>query len=215
MSETENHSYLGKFITIEGGEGSGKTTLVESLRASLGEKYPNIVWTRSPGGTKIGKQARDILLSLESAGMSYRAELFLFLADRAQHVDEVIIPNLEKGKIIICDRFFGSTYAYQGYGRRLDLNYLVMMDNYARDNVSPNLNILLDIDPVVGLERLRKSRTNQTRFEEEKIDFLERVRDGFLELAKQDPTHWIVIDASKSPSEVLDETTKAIKKILK
>lgn len=212
---TENHPYKGKFIAIEGGEGSGKTTLVESLRASLSEKYPNMVWTRSPGGTKIGKQARDILLFLESAGMSPRAELFLFLADRAQHVDEVIIPNLEKGKIIICDRFFGSTYAYQGYGRRLDLNYLVMMDNYARDNVSPDLNILLDTDPVTGLERLRKSRTNQTRFEKEKIDFLERVREGFLELAKQDPQHWVVIDASKTPEEVLGETMKAIKKILK
>ena len=211
---TENHHYKGKFIAIEGGEGSGKTTLLETLRASLNKKYPNVVWTRSPGGTSIGKQVRDILLSLESTGMSPRAELFLFLADRAQHVDEIITPNLEKGKIVICDRFFGSTYAYQGFGRKLSLTYLVMMDNYARDNVSPNLNILLDIDPVVGLERLRKSRTDQTGFEKEKIDFLQRVREGFLELAKQDPQHWLLIDASKSQKEVFEEAMKGIMKVL-
>lgn len=212
---TENHPYKGKFIAIEGGEGSGKTTLMESLRSSLDEKYPNVVWTRSPGGTNIGKQARDILLSLGSTGMSPRAELFLFLADRAQHIDEIIIPNLKKGEIVICDRFFGSTYAYQGFGRKLSLTYLMMMDNYARDNVSPDLNILLDIDPVKGLERLRETRTNQTRFEKEKIDFLERVREGFLELAKQDPVHWLIIDASKSLEEVLGEALKAVNKILK
>lgn len=211
----ENHLYRGKFIVIEGGEGSGKSTLVKSLYESLKKTRPNVIWTSSPGGTNIGQHIRNILLSSAFAEMSPRAELFLFLADRAQHVDEVIIPNLEKGNIVICDRFFGSTYAYQGYGRGLDLTYLEMMDNYARDNVAPNLNIILDIDPAVGLERLRKSRTNQTRFEKEKNNFLEKVRQGFLELAKHDPRHWVVIDASKSPEEVLNEALKEISKILK
>ncbi len=189
----------GLFITFEGGEGSGKTTQLKALLALLREGGRGAVETRDPGGTAIGKQIRELLLNRENAGMAATAELFLYEASRAQLVQERIRPALAAGRIVLCDRFTDSTVAYQGYGRGLDLDLVARLNALATDGLRPDLTFLLDVDPVVGLTRLRG---RHDRIEEEALAFHERVRAGYRAIAAVEPERVRLLDASRGAAEV-------------
>lgn len=204
------------FITFEGIEGSGKTTQINHTLNYLTSKGYDTVSTREPGDTRIGKKIRSILLDPENKDLVSQAELFLYAADRAQHIAERILPSLAEGKIVVCDRFFDATSAYQGYARGLDLNVIEEIHRLVLDGLKPDLTILFDLDPKTGLERAWKAIENgnrtdaETRFENEKLAFHEAVRAGYLLLAKKEPERIHVIDASKDENAVRLDIEKII-----
>ena len=177
----------GFFVTFEGGEGSGKTTQLKALLGHLRSVGREVVETRDPGGTAIGNQIRGLLLDGENARMDSLTELLLYEASRAQLVQEVVQPVLAAGRILLCDRFTDSTVAYQGYGRGLDLDLIGRLNASAARGIRPDLTFFLDLDPVVGLERVKRrlapSRASRDRLEDEALAFHERVRQGFRALA--------------------------------
>lgn len=186
------------FITVEGIEGSGKTTQVALLAAALEKRGYRICVTREPGGTALGVRLREILLH-DKLGISRLAELYLILADRAEHVERTLRPALERGEIVLCDRFSDSTLAYQAYGRGLGLDVVRPVEAAARSGLSPGLTFLLDCSPAVGLDRTRRRRgaAETDRFESEAESFHERVRRGFLELAREAPARIVVVDGRR------------------
>ncbi len=192
----------GLFITFEGGEGSGKTTQLRLLARRLRAFPEEVVETRDPGGTTIGKEIRTLLLSPESVRMSESAELLLYEASRAQLVREVIAPALARGAIVLSDRFTDSTLAYQGYGRGLDRNLIHRLNQLATAGLRPDLTLLLDVDPQVGLARCARmasaEATSRDRIEQEPLAFHLRTREGYLALAGQEPGRIRVLDASLS-----------------
>jgi dTMP kinase len=196
----------GLFITLEGPEGAGKTTQLKLLSKHLEELGHEHTITRDPGGTSLGKPIRRILLSCESV-VSPLAELLLYEADRAQNVAEVIVPNLEKGHIVFCDRYTDSTIAYQGYGRDIDLKLIEQMNQVATQGLKPDLTILFDIESEAGLSRLHPS--GHDRLEREALEFHKKVRNGYLELSRQDPERWRVI-AAAGPMSVVQEDLRKI-----
>lgn len=195
------------FITLEGGEGAGKSTLLRSLQETLQQRGHQIIATREPGGTPLAEEVRSLLLThKEGNPLALRAETFLFLAARAQHVDQVIAPALKAGKIVLCDRFNDSTVAYQGFARGLGMDQVREMCEFACGEITPSLTIYLDIPPEIGLQRARKGRGNTLdRIEQEGMIFHERVREGFLQIAKQEPERFILFDARKSPETIFNE----------
>ncbi len=202
----------GFFIVLEGGEGSGKSTHSKRLKENLKKEGYRVILTKEPGGTRIGTQIRRILLKEENIDLVSLAELFLFLADRAQHVNQVIKPALKEGKVVICDRFSFSSLAYQGYGRKIALSLIKWLDRIATGGLRPDLVILLDVDPEKGLERSKKAG-NENRFEKEPLEFHQRVNYGFKDLAKRNGH--IIIDASLSKNEVERQILEAVLKKLK
>ena len=192
----------GLFVTLEGPDGSGKTTqlklLVEWVRS---QGYPLLV-TREPGGTHIGEDIREILHDCEHVEMSPNAEILLYSASRAQHVAELIRPALEAGKIVLCDRYFDSTYAYQGYGRGLPLDALRLITEFAVQGLKPDLTLYLDVPADVGLQRRERSGEAMNRLDREAVAFHERVRAGYLELVDADPERWRVVDAAGAIEDV-------------
>lgn len=205
----------GKFIVIEGGEGSGKGTQIELLKKWILEKevFDRFVFTREPGGTEVGEKIREILLSNNIRNLSPKTELLLFSSARSQIIDEVIKPNLDKGLNVVCDRFFLSTYAYQIYGREL-LDYKDFLDRLTKEVVGdyyPDSFIFFDIDPEIGLGRVKKRGENNEkvvdRFDKEKLEFHNVVREGYLTEIKKFKHN--LIDASRS----VDEVEKDIRKI--
>jgi dTMP kinase len=194
------------FITFEGVDGCGKTTQLELLRAHLESEFARttsstrIVTTREPGGTKLAETAREIILHSQTP-LSPRAELLLFGAARAQHVDELITPALNQGDWVLCDRFVDSTLAYQGGGLGLDAEFIRMQNDYATNGLTPHLTLLFDVDVRVALER-RAAQRGEDRIEERGLQFQERVRAGFLELAKNEPQRIQIIDAN-APAKVI------------
>ena len=200
------------FIVFEGGEGSGKTTVIKFLASALKKSGYDVLVTHEPGGTRIGRKVRGILVDKKNKDIVPKAELLLFLADRAQHVEEIIKPALAGQKIVLCDRFSGSTFAYQYYGRQLaNFEEIYRLDSFSRDHLHPGLTVLLDVSPETGLQERGK---NTSRFEKEKIEFHRRLRAGYLELAKQNPETWRVIDASKPLKEVQSEALEIVKDFL-
>jgi len=205
-----------RFITFEGGDGSGKTTQVKALESHLTASGKSCLSTREPGGTSLGKLIRQVLLEVGKQPITSPTELFLYLADRAQHIHEVIIPALEQGKIVLCDRHTDSTLAYQGYGRGIDLGLLRSLNDIASQGIKPDLTLLFDCPVEIGLSRTaqRQSQTasarNEDRFEQEKIEFHERVRAGFLELARAEPRRFRIIDAARPAEEVGQEIKNII-----
>jgi dTMP kinase len=195
------------FITFEGPEGSGKTSQILPLSAFLKEQGYSIVTTREPGGTEIGDQIRSVLTRLENTNMHPRTEILLFLSARAQLVEEFIRPCIAQGSLVICDRYVDSTLAYQGYGHGLDLAQLRQMLNFATGSLWPDLTFLLDIDPLVGLKRKQKAG-EWNRLDAYGIEFHQRVRQGYQQMAAQDPQRWVVIDASQ-PFEAVQEQLRA------
>jgi dTMP kinase len=192
----------GLLITFEGGDGAGKTSLMRHLHQTLSSEGIGIVDTRAPGGTHLGKKVRDLLLH-DATEMDRLAELFLFLADRAQLVQEVILPALKLGKVVLCDRFNDSTIAYQG-ARGLDPFQIQSLCDLATGGLKPDLTFYLDIDPLIGLERSEKKLGTKDRLESEVLSFHQKIRLSFLSLASQDPDRFVLLDAMLSPDTLLD-----------
>lgn len=194
---------MGILITFEGCEGCGKSYQIERLHQRLSQDGYPIYRTHEPGGTELGDKIRNIVKNGTDLNIVYRAEMFLFLAARAQLVERKILPELDSGHVVLCDRYMHSTFAYQGYGRGFDVPLLLMMNDVAISMVNPDLVVLLDIDPSDGL--LRKDLVAEDRFESAGIDFHHRIRYGYLELVKAAPNRWIVIDGSKSRLAIEEE----------
>jgi len=204
------------FITFEGVEGSGKSTQIGLLRQALERAGRTVVVTRQPGGCELGKTLRAILLSPATKNLDYRAELFLYLADRAQHVAEIIRPAQNAGHVVLCDRFADSTVAYQGYGRGLDVALLTQLNDVAVAGAWPQLTLLLDLDPEQGLRRALARNLQadacaaEGRFEAEHLDFHCRVREGYLALAALHPHRFVAIDAAQEPRAVARDIWQAV-----
>ena len=204
----------GFFITLEGFEGSGKTTLAKIIYKTLLKNGLNTVLAKEPGGTVIGDKIRKILLERGNEGLGYKAELLLFTASRAENVRINIKPSLEKGLIVICDRYFDSTTAYQGFGRGIDMSVIDYFNNFAVEDIIPNLTLFLDVDTEIGLKRATMFPKNlELRFEDEFIQkkevngklFLERVRDGYYQIARQNPERIKIIDANRDISMLTED----------
>jgi len=189
------------FITFEGSEGCGKTSQIPVLADYLRQEDYKVMATREPGGTAIGEQVRLILGDVANTEMHKRTETLLFQASRAQLVEQVIRPRLEKGEIVLCDRYGDSTLAYQGYGRQEDLGQLLTLVNFATGGLRPDLTLLLDINVEVGLRR-RAQGGEWNRLDALDLTFYQRVRQGYLEMARSEPQRWVVIDAGGSFEQV-------------
>ncbi|MBX9671693.1 MAG: dTMP kinase [Candidatus Obscuribacterales bacterium] len=198
--------YPGTFITLEGPEGAGKTTQVKLLAKQLQRFDVPFIVTRDPGGTPLGKQIRRILLTPGS--VAPMAELLLYQADRAQHVEELIKPALQEGKLVLCDRYIDSSIAYQGYGRQIDLDLIGRLNQLSTGGLMPVLTILFDIPSEDGLSRLHPGK--EDRIEQEALDFHTRVRQGYLSQAEKEPNRFRVLDATKPLTTVQDEFQKII-----
>jgi dTMP kinase len=209
---------LSLFVTFEGIEGCGKTTQINHLASFLRGISRSFLVTREPGGTEIGEQIRQILLTSDSVGMEPMAELFLYAAARVQHLSQAISPALREGKIVLCDRFADATVAYQGFGRRLDLAWVEEMNARAMGNVKPDLTFLLDLPVEEGLRRAWKRMENRTakedRFEKESLEFHQRVREGYLILARRDPQRIMILDGMRDEQilhqEIVSHLTPAL-----
>jgi len=203
----------GTFITVEGGEGAGKTTMMERMVDWLAAHGRHVVRTREPGGTELAEKLREILLDKGNAGLSGQAELLLMFASRAQHLDEVIRPALQRGDTVLCDRFTDATWAYQGGGRGLPLDDIAALERLVHGDLQPDLTLLLDLPVEQGLRRASK-RGESDRFEEESRAFFERVREAYLQRARSAPERFAVIDASGSEDEVWAQVDDILKRRL-
>ena len=203
------------FITLEGPEGSGKTSHIKPLAEWLTAQGHVVYATREPGGTQIGDQIREVLVNMKNKDMHPRTELLLFQAARAQIVEQTLRPRLAAGEIVLCDRYSDSTLAYQGYGHNLfSLDEIRSLIRFATGGLTPDLTILLDLDVALGLQRKNKS-AEWNRLDAFAVDFHQRVRAGYHELVELDPQRWRVVDASQGWQNVQDELRKVILKQLK
>lgn len=207
---------MSLFITLEGPEGSGKTSAINAVKEILEAKGHQIVMTREPGGTPISEQIRQVILNKENTAMDYRTEALLYAASRRQHLVEKIWPSVKKGKIVICDRYLDSSLAYQGFARNLGIEDILKINMYATENTFPDLTLLFDLDPEIGLSRINADKNREVnRLDLEKLSFHKKVREGYLSLAKMYPSRFVIIDASKSKEEVVKQTLEAIEERLK
>ena len=208
------------FITLEGIEGSGKTTQMQQLSTLFENRGHACVLTREPGGTTLGEKIRAILLDPASAELVPTAELLLYMADRAQHISSLIKPSLAEGKVVLCDRYFDATVVYQGFARGLDTGAICDLHRLIFDDLKPDITFLLDLAPQVGLARAWRQLDNGTRsgtesrFEEETLSFHEKVRAGYLELARHQPERIKVVDASHDEKQVQADIREALAKLL-
>lgn len=209
------------FITFEGVEGCGKTTQIRLLAEALNQSGKQVLLTREPGGCPISDKIRAILLDSLNSEMTPKAELLLYAAARAQHMDEVIIPALERGSIVLCDRFTDATLAYQGFGRNLDIKLISELNETATSGLKPDLTILIDCPVETGLQRAiarieagsasNCNHLREERFEKESVEFHQRVRDGYLRLAENSPDRFILVDGSKSVEEIAEVILSAVR----
>ena len=200
----------GLFITFEGADGCGKTTQLNLLKDYLTKKHFDVVLTREPGGKGLGEKIREILLNYDGE-VSNRCESFLFLADRAQNVDVIVNPAIKQGKIVLCDRHTDSSVAYQGYGRGLDIEQIKTLNNLATGGKQPDLTLVFDVDIETSMKRVG---SHKDRMESSGIEFFNRVRNGYLELAKQEPDRIKVIDSTKSIEDVHKQVLDIINKYI-
>ena len=204
----------GIFISIEGPDGSGKSTQINNIKEYFHQKNYPIVFTREPGGTAIGERIREIILDNACSEMDYMTEAMLYAASRAQHVAQVIRPALEEGNIVICDRFVDSSLAYQGYGRKLG-EAVAIINGYAVRDCLPDVTFLLKVDPAVGRHRIEDGRNRQDRLEQERDEFHMAVYRGYLELEKKYSHRILGIDASRSIESIRDDIYERLDEILK
>ena len=197
------------FITFEGPDGSGKTTQMNMLIPVLESQGADIIRTREPGGTEIGDQIRSVIMDMKNKSMHPRAEILLFCASRAQLVEELIRPSIAAGKIILCDRYADSTMAYQGYGHGLDKEALSQLLDFATGRLKPDLTLLFDIPSESGLRRRQANHDEWNRMDDYALQFHEKVRNGYLEMAEKEPERWIVINADR-PKDVIHEEVVSI-----
>ncbi|RFU60965.1 dTMP kinase [Bacillus sp. V59.32b] len=205
----------GLFITMEGPEGAGKTTILQMLGESLKALGYDILLTREPGGISISEQIREVILNKENTEMDGRTEALLYAAARRQHMVEIINPALERGKIVLCDRFIDSSLAYQGYARELGMDEVYAINQFATGGVMPDITFYFDIDPIQGLKRIKKSENREVnRLDLEELNFHEKVREGYLKVIDKWKERFIVIDASRGLEEVLEDAkSKFLKKL--
>lgn len=187
---------LGKFITFEGIEGSGKTTQLETTVEYLQHAGKQVVCTREPGGTPLSEEIRSILLNNDLPSMHCDTELMLMFAARIEHIKQLILPALSQGKWVVCDRFYDATYAYQGYGRDISIDRIDQLKQFSIGDLVPDKTLLLDVSLDISMQRVAQ-RGNKDRFENEKIEFYTKVRKGYLEIAKQNPQRVCVINAQQ------------------
>jgi dTMP kinase len=212
--------HIGKFITIEGGEGVGKSTQIAAVRAAVETAGYSVVMTREPGGTKRAENIRDLLLKPTDESMPQSAELLLMFAARSTHIENLIRPALASGKWVICDRFTDATYAYQGGGRSVSHEQIAFLENLVQGDLRPDCTLLLDAPVELAMARARKRNAERgenlgDRFEREQIAFFERVRAAYLSIAKAEPARVIVIDASKPIEHVQSAVEGAVKAFIK
>ncbi len=194
----------GFFITLEGIEGAGKSTMVNFIEDFLIKSGHDVIKTREPGGTKIGEQIREVLLKNENNNLTADAELLLMFAARAQHMSKVITPALSSGKTILCDRFIDASYAYQGGGRGIDTSRINLLEKWMQSNLTPDLTLLFDLNVSVGMARTKK-RSKADRFEEEESIFFEKVRACYLKRAEDEPNRFRIINSELPLQKVEDE----------
>ena len=216
MTNKEAHKDMGLFITFEGGEGSGKSTQIKLLKEYIYSLIPHIeiVITREPGGTEVAEQIRDILVNGATDKLSTRAETLLMIASRAEHIDRVILPALEHGAIVLCDRFKDSSIVYQGLANNISKEEIDKIHEFALKSCEPDLTILLDIQAETGIKRALGRNESDQRFEQKGKQFHKRIRDGYLTLAAIYPKRIKVIDASQSVQSISDEVNLLIKPML-
>ena len=206
---------MSKFITCEGGEGSGKSTGMKDVATRLTKEGYKLVLTREPGGTPIAEEIRNVILDKDNTKMDPRTEALLYAASRRQHLVEKIWPALERGEIVLCDRYLDSSLAYQGGARGLGVDEVLSINMFATEGEYPDLTLLFDLEPEEGLKRIEKNKGREVnRLDLEKLEFHKKVRDNFHALAKKYSTRYVVIDASKSLNEVEDEGYKIIKETI-
>jgi dTMP kinase len=199
----------GWFITVEGGEGAGKTTQIARIANWLHERGHTVVQTREPGGTALAEKLREILLDNDNVALSSLAELLLMFASRAQHLDDLIRPALERGETVICDRFTDATWAYQGGGRGLPAQPIATLERLVHGDLQPDLTLLFDLPVAVGLERAAR-RGESDRFESETLAFFERVRAAYLDRAARFPERFVLIDATQDEDSVWSQVEQAL-----
>jgi dTMP kinase len=209
---------MGLFITLEGPDGSGKTTQIEYLARQLRAANHAVLLTREPGGTAIGDQIRSVLHDLCNTEMTAQTEFLLYSASRAQLVREVILPHLARGGSVVSDRFADSSVAYQGYGRQLELDWVRRITQFATDSLTPDLTIYLDLPVEVGIERKQAAFAAQrgecNRLDRQTIAFYQRVRSGYLTLARAEPQRWLVIDATQSIEDIQQAIGQRLENVL-
>lgn len=198
------------FISFEGGEGSGKTTIIKQLKIDLEKQGFKVLQTREPGGSEIAEGIRQIILNIANVKMDPRTEALLYAASRRQHLVEVILPALQNGNIVLCDRFVDSSLAYQGYARGLGINQIYELNRFAIEDLLPGLTIYLDLDPEIGLRRIKDNNRACNRLDLESLEFHKKVREGYLLIAKQYPTRIKVVDGSLSKEKLYEEVKKIV-----
>lgn len=206
---------VGKLLVCDGSNGAGKTTILEEISKYLTNTNKNFITTREPGGTPIGEKLREIVLDKNNSDMCDMTELMLFSAARAQHLNELILPALQSGVNVISDRFESATVSFQHYARGLPINVINQLNNLALGDFRPDMTIVLDLDPVIGLERVHGRGQGLDRMENVDIGFLEKARDGYLKQAKMFPERFTVVDASKSLENVVSEVLLVVDKVVK
>jgi dTMP kinase len=210
VSTSGTYAESGVFVCFEGGEGSGKTTQARLLSEWLGAEGYTVLLTFEPGDTAVGKELRRIVLSPETGTLSHRTEALLYAADKAEHVDTVVQPALDRGEVVVTDRYVDSTLAYQGAGRALDVAELEAVARWATHDLRPHLTVVLDLDPAHGMSRFE----GRDRIEGESEDFFQRVRAAFLALAATDPDHYLVLDATSDPEQLATKVRDHVRPLL-
>ena len=201
----------GLLISLEGPDGSGKSSVLEALSSFFQQAQEEVLTTREPGGVPIAEGLRRIILDPQNTAMDEKTELLLYIASRRQHLAERVLPALAEGKTVIMDRFIDSSVAYQGYGRGLEVEEINWLNHYATDGLKPDLTIYLDIDVKEGLERIAKSEHREAdRLDQESLDWHERVRQGYLKILAQEPERFVKIDASQALEQVIEDSLRVI-----
>lgn len=208
--------YMSYFITLEGVEGSGKSTIIHFIKDSLETNGRKVVVTREPGGIDIAEQIRSVILDKNNTKMEGRTEALLYAAARRQHLVEKVIPSLNEGNIVLCDRFVDSSLAYQGYARGLGIDEVFSVNKFAIEDLMPDLTLYLDLDPQIGLNRIAKNKGREVnRLDLEEINFHIKVREGYEEVLKMFPERIVRIDANQEVGNVVAEINKVLKERLK
>jgi len=203
--------YMSYFITLEGVEGSGKSTLINFIRDSIESNGKKVVVTREPGGIDIAEQIRSVILDKKNIKMDGRTEALLYAAARRQHLVETVIPSLNEGNIVLCDRFIDSSLAYQGYARGLGINEVFSVNKFAIEDLMPDLTLYLDLDPQIGLNRIAKNKGREiNRLDLEEINFHVRVREGYEEVMKMFPERMVRIDANHDIGKVMADINEVL-----
>ena len=204
----------GIFITFEGPEGSGKTSVIEGIKQFFTDNNIDFITTREPGGIRIAEEIRNIILNKDNVEMDARAEALLFAAARGQHLNEKVIPALEQGKVVLCDRFIDSSLAYQGHARGLGIEEVYSINKFAIGDTLPSLTIFIDVPPQVGLKRVFNNTRKVDRLDLEDISFHEKVYEGYMILAEKFNNRFKIVDGTNSKEQVIKDTIEVIKNVL-